>query len=121
MSLSMPLPSGPAAFADRPEAATGEMASMANMANMASMAGMADIAELPASDPSWRRWADALPDICLWLDPNSGRIVDCNRAMFGSLGYTRSEVCGRPLHAFAEPRHLELAASTWQQLAHGGA
>ena len=92
----MSLPSGPAALADRPEADTA------------------------GSDASWRRWADAMPDICLWLDPHSGRIIDCNRAMFGTLGYTRSEVCGWPLHAFAEARNLELAAGTWQQLARGG-
>jgi PAS domain S-box-containing protein len=116
----MPLPSGPAAFADRPDAETGTMADRADRAGMVHTADMADMADMAASDASWRRWADALPDICLWLDPNSGRIVDCNRAMFGSLGYTRSEVCGWPLHAFAEPRHLELAADTWRQLARGG-
>ena len=101
----MPLPSGPAAFTERPDADPGDLA---------------DLADASASDASWRRWADAQPDICLWLNPASGRIVDCNRALFGSLGYARSEVCGWPLHAFAEPRHLELAGGTWRQLARGG-
>jgi PAS domain S-box-containing protein len=99
MSLSMSLPSSPAALAERSDAA--------------------DVADASGGDPSWRRWADALPDVCVWLDPHSGRIIDCNRAMFGTLGYTRSEVCGWPLHTFAEPRHLELAAGTWQRLARG--
>jgi PAS domain S-box-containing protein len=100
MSLSIPLPSGtplsgPAALAEPPE-----------------LDGV-------AADVSWRRWADALPDICLWLDPHSGRVIDCNRALFGALGYSRSEVCGWPLDAFAEPHHLAQAADTWQQLARG--
>jgi PAS domain S-box-containing protein len=84
------------------------------------------LAHRPPADPfaaeaSWRRWADALPDICLWLDPHSGRIVDCNRALFGTLGYTRHEVHGWPLEAFAEPRHLERSASTWDRLSRGDA
>ena len=97
----MSLPSGPAALADRPDHELDPAADMAE------------------GDPSWRRWADALPDICLWLDPHSGRVIDCNRALFGTLGYSRTEVRGWPLQAFAEPRHLELAADTWRQLAHG--
>ena len=97
----MSLPSGPAAIADRPDPELDHAADMAD------------------GDPSWRRWADALPDICLWLDPHSGRVIDCNRALFGTLGYSRTEVRGWPLQAFAEPRHLELAGSTWQQLAQG--
>jgi PAS domain S-box-containing protein len=101
MSLSMSLPSGPAALADRPDPELDPAADMAD------------------GDASWRRWADALPDICLWLDPHSGRVIDCNRALFGTLGYSRTEVRGWPLQAFAEPRHLERAGSTWRQLAQG--
>lgn len=74
-------------------------------------------AALPAGPMAWRRWADAMPDICLWLDPHDGRIVDCNRALFGALGYSRSEVLGWPLQALAEPRNLMLAGETWRRLA----
>jgi len=73
--------------------------------------------QMPTEPVAWRRWADAMPDICLWLAPNTGRIVDCNRALFGVLGYSRTEVFGWPLQALAEPRNLGLASSTWRHLA----
>lgn len=72
---------------------------------------------LPGEPLAWRRWADAMPDICLWIAPHSGRIVDCNRALFGILGYSRTEVFGWPLQALAEPRHLVAGAATWRTLA----
>lgn len=72
---------------------------------------------MPTEPVAWRRWADAMPDICLWLDPHTGRIVDCNRALFGALGYSRTEVFGWPLQALAEPRNLLAAAATWRSLA----
>lgn len=72
---------------------------------------------MPGEPVAWRRWADAMPDICLWIAPNSGRIVDCNRALFGVLGYGRTEVFGWPLQALAEPRHLAGAAAIWRNLA----
>lgn len=75
----------------------------------------------PTESVAWRRWADAMPDACLWLDPGSARIVDCNRALFGLLGFTRSEVIGWPLDALAEPRHLALAPEVWRKLASGAA
>lgn len=73
--------------------------------------------QMPTEPVAWRRWADAMPDICLWVTPNTGRIVDCNRALFGALGFTRTEVFGWPLQALAEPRHLQLAGATWRSLA----
>ncbi|HSW04265.1 PAS domain-containing sensor histidine kinase [Aquabacterium sp.] len=75
---------------------------------------------MPSEPVGWRRWADAMPDICLWLAPNSGRIVDCNRALFSTLGYGRSEVFGWPLQALAEPHNLETAGATWRKLASCG-
>lgn len=73
--------------------------------------------QMPTEPVAWRRWADAMPDICLWVTPNTGRIVDCNRALFGTLGFTRTEVFGWPLQALAEPRHLQTAGATWRSLA----
>ncbi|WP_395702524.1 ATP-binding protein [Aquabacterium sp.] len=72
---------------------------------------------MPNEPVAWRRWADAMPDICLWIAPHSGRIVDCNRALFGVLGFSRQEVFGWPLQALAEPRNLSQAAATWRSLA----
>lgn len=72
---------------------------------------------LPPGEPlAWRRWADAMPDVCLWLAPESGRIVDCNRALFALLGYSRGEVFGWPVKALAEPRNLESASAVWRSL-----
>lgn len=72
---------------------------------------------MPHEPMAWRRWADAMPDICLWIAPHTGRIVDCNRALFGALGFSRQEVFGWPLQALAEPRSLSVAAATWRGLA----
>ncbi len=72
---------------------------------------------MPSEPVAWRRWADAMPDICLWIAPHSGRIVDCNRALFGILGFSRQEVFGWPLQALAEPRSLSHAAAAWRSLA----
>lgn len=74
---------------------------------------------MPHEPVAWRRWADAMPDICLWIAPSTGRIVDCNRALFGSLGFSRTEVFGWPLQALAEPRNLAAAGDTWRSLAAG--
>lgn len=71
---------------------------------------------MPTEPLAWRRWADAMPDVCLWLAPASGRVVDCNRALYALLGYSRAEVFGWPVKALAEPRNLDTASAVWRSL-----
>jgi len=64
---------------------------------------------------------EQLPDGCLWVDPDNGCIVGCNRALREALSYALHELIGRPLRMLvAASREPGTEDDSWRILAEGG-
>jgi PAS domain S-box-containing protein len=80
----------------------------------------------PAFDPApddaaGRQALEQMADVCLWLDPRTGHIVDANAALRQALGWPLAELRGRPVQCLAGPDNLAQASLAWQAIAEGAA
>lgn len=67
----------------------------------------------------WHFMPDQMVDLCLWVDPADGTILDCNAALTKALGHRRDDLVGRPLECLAATADLAGNAAAWQAMAHG--
>jgi PAS domain S-box-containing protein len=72
-------------------------------------------------DAACRQALEQMADVCLWVDPRTGHIVDANAALRQALGWPLAELQGRPVQCLAGPDNLALAGPAWQAIADGAA
>ncbi len=84
-----------------------------------------------AASPRGPSAFDQMVDLCLWVDPVAGCIVDCNAAVTQALGWRSAELIGRPLRSLAASAAAGAPAGdgagdtaadgfAWQAMAHAG-
>lgn len=60
------------------------------------------------------------PDMYVTLEPNSGRIMDCNQTVADELGYTKGALLGEPVFNYCTPVSLETARDAFRTLKENG-
>ena len=58
---------------------------------------------------SYRRFFDLAPDMFAIVDAKTGTVLDCNRALAASIGYTTQEIVGRNVFDLYHPDDVERA------------
>lgn len=66
---------------------------------------------------SYRTVFTRAPDVCVALEPGTGRIVKCNEAVRSLLGFAPDELLGRSVLELAHPDSDPLARRAWQTVA----
>lgn len=66
---------------------------------------------------SYRTVFARAPDVCVAVEPGSGRIVKCNDAVRSLLGFSPRELVGRSVLELAHPDSTPLARLAWQTVA----
>ncbi len=67
----------------------------------------------------YRGALESVTESCLWLDPASACVTDCNRAFLDLTSRAASEVVGKHLHELAPRSELGDRASAWHAIAQG--
>jgi len=62
---------------------------------------------------------ESVTESCLWLDPESGRVTDCNHAFLELTSRAASEVVGKPFHELVPRSELGQRTSAWHAIAQG--
>jgi signal transduction histidine kinase len=71
----------------------------------------------PFDGPGSRLALEQMSDLCLWVDPRTGHILDANAALKQSLGWPLHELLGQPLQMLAA---ADPAGEAWQAMSSGG-
>ncbi|HET7792833.1 MAG TPA: ATP-binding protein [Rhizobacter sp.] len=71
------------------------------------------------SDSVWQHMFEQMADICIWVEPGSGRIIGCNAAFVDFFQYKRAEVQGLALSSLAQPDDLRTSEAAWLAMARG--
>ena len=73
-----------------------------------------------AAAASYRRFYDLAPDMFAIIDAETGRVLDCNRALTAATGYAKRELVGRDVFDLYHPDDLEHARQVSREFVKSG-
>ena len=71
-----------------------------------------------AATASYRRFYDLAPDMFAIIDAETGRVLDCNRALTAATGYAKRELVGRDVFVYVHAKMDSLLGVRRQQGRH---
>ncbi|PCJ84081.1 MAG: hypothetical protein COA57_09830 [Flavobacteriales bacterium] len=76
--------------------------------------------KLNSSATSYYDLYENSPDMLCSIEAKTGKLMQCNNAMASSLGYSKSELIGRPVMELYHPESIDKTKKVFQQLVKNG-
>ncbi len=81
---------------------------------------LTDVTELSGAQARYQDLFENAPDAYLSVDGQTGKVVECNRALERLTGFSAGEVIGRPVFALYHPRSLAAGRAAFAEFQRNG-